>query len=113
MESSNSQSIPQTLPNNLMEINNKEDFKKIFGMSQLEKNICIFLIIFSTIYFNAVNILLFKKRKNYIIKHRGMILTLPSAVASYISAMNLLVRIIKLFFLYNFLIESFYLIKFY
>jgi len=98
MESSNSQSIPQalpipqTLPNNLMEINNKEDFKKIFGMSQLEKNICIFLIIFSTIYFNAVNILLFKKRKNYIIKHRGMILTLPSAVASYISAMNLLLN---------------------
>jgi len=92
MESSNSQSIPQALPHNLMEINDKDDFKRIFGMSQLEKNICIFLMIFSTIYFNTVNIMLFKKRKNYIIKHRGMILTLPSAVASYISVMNLLLN---------------------
>ncbi|KAG4085304.1 hypothetical protein H8356DRAFT_964741 [Neocallimastix lanati (nom. inval.)] len=84
-----SRALPQE-NRNQMDINNENDFKKIFGMSSFEKSVCILLMVVGTIYFNVVNILLIKKRKNYVIKHRGIVLTLPSAIASYFLVMNIL-----------------------
>jgi len=86
-----SRALPQE-NRNQMDINNENDFKKIFGMSSFEKSVCILLMVVGTIYFNVVNILLIKKRKNYVIKHRGIVLTLPSAIASYFLVMNILVK---------------------
>jgi len=70
------------------------DFSNDYGMSSLEQSLCIFLMIFSTIYFNVVNFLLIRKRKNYVIKHRGIALTIPSSLAGYIIVMNILVNIL-------------------
>ncbi|ORX53723.1 hypothetical protein BCR36DRAFT_19792 [Piromyces finnis] len=66
------------------------DYSNNYGMSSWERAICIFLMIFSTIYFNVVNFLLIRKRDNYIIKHRGILLTIPSSLASYFIVMNIL-----------------------
>jgi len=86
-----SRALPQENQNR-MDIRNENDFKAIFGMNSTEKFISICLMVVGTIYFNIVNILLFKKRKNYVIKHRGIVLTLPSAVAGYFIIMNMLLN---------------------
>jgi len=89
------QPVAQALPilnQNLDDLNDSRDYRSFFGMTKFERGLCIFLIIISTIYYNIVNVLLFKKRKSYVIKHRGIILTLPAAISSYIITMNILLN---------------------
>jgi len=66
------------------------DFSSNYGMNKTEKGICYSLIVLSTIYYNLVNVLLILKRKNYVIKHRGIALTIPSAIVGYFIFLNVL-----------------------
>jgi len=84
-------------PQNINSISINRDFSKDYGMSEWERNFYIFLMIFSTIYFNLFNVILILKRKNYIIKHRGLILTIPAAIISYFIIINILVRILNIY----------------
>jgi len=68
------------------------DYSKDYGMPEWEEKFCIFLMVFSTIYFNVLNFILIRRRKNYIIKHRGIVLTIPPAIVSYFIVINILVR---------------------
>lgn len=66
------------------------DFSDRYGLSKFEIYLDYVIIVVTTIMFLTINTLVLMKRKNYVIKHRGLVLTIPASFASIFIVFNVL-----------------------